>query len=73
MLRDDGSTLEIAYRVDAGIRKVSYVLRRTLDREARTIAWRRSGAISAGCAVAGASSHRSTPVRAARPTPRSST
>ena len=30
----EGATLEIAYRVDVTIREVSYVLRRTLDREA---------------------------------------
>ena len=34
------ATLEIAYRVDVVIREVSYVLRRVLDRRARTITWR---------------------------------
>jgi hypothetical protein len=39
----EGVTLDIAYRIDAVIREVSYVLRRTLDREARTILWREIG------------------------------
>jgi len=38
-----GATLDIAYRADAGIRMVSYVLRRVLDREARSITWREIG------------------------------
>jgi hypothetical protein len=35
--------LDVAYRVDAVVREVSYVLRRTLDRTARTVAWREIG------------------------------
>jgi hypothetical protein len=37
------TTLDVAYRVDAGLRDVRYVLRRTLDREACTITWRELG------------------------------
>jgi ribosome-associated toxin RatA of RatAB toxin-antitoxin module len=40
VLRTEESALEISYRVDAVVREVTYVLRRTLDRAARTIAWR---------------------------------
>jgi ribosome-associated toxin RatA of RatAB toxin-antitoxin module len=43
ILADGGTTLDIAYRVDAVVREVSYTLRRTLDREARTIVWRELG------------------------------
>jgi ribosome-associated toxin RatA of RatAB toxin-antitoxin module len=43
VLADEGTTLDVAYRVDAMIREVSYTLRRTLDREARTIQWRELG------------------------------
>ncbi|MGO8992190.1 MAG: SRPBCC family protein [Polyangiaceae bacterium] len=35
--------LDVAYRVDAVVREVSYVLRRTRDRAARTITWREIG------------------------------
>ena len=43
VVREEGATLDVLYRVDAVVREVSYVLRRTLDREARTIAWREIG------------------------------
>jgi carbon monoxide dehydrogenase subunit G len=43
VVADRGPILDVAYRVDALIREVSYVLRRTLDREARTISWREIG------------------------------
>jgi carbon monoxide dehydrogenase subunit G len=36
-------TLDIAYRVDAVVKELRYVLRRTRDRGARTIAWREIG------------------------------
>ncbi len=40
VMRDAGTSLDVEYRVNAVVRKVRYVLRRTLDREARTITWR---------------------------------
>jgi hypothetical protein len=43
VVKDEGLSLEVAYRVDALVRKVSYVLRRSLDREAGTITWREIG------------------------------
>ncbi len=39
----DATTLDVSYRVDIVVREVGYVLRRTLDREARTIIWREIG------------------------------
>jgi carbon monoxide dehydrogenase subunit G len=39
----EGAQLDVAYRFDAVLREVGYVLRRTLDREARTIIWREIG------------------------------
>jgi carbon monoxide dehydrogenase subunit G len=43
VIADQGAILDVAYRVNAMIREVSYVLRRTLDRETRTITWREIG------------------------------
>jgi len=43
VIADEGPILDVAYRVNAVIREVSYVLRRTLDREGRTITWRELG------------------------------
>ena len=43
VVREDGARIEVAYRIDAVVRTVSYVLSRTLDREQRTIAWREIG------------------------------
>jgi ribosome-associated toxin RatA of RatAB toxin-antitoxin module len=40
VIRDDGQSVEVEYRVDAVVRKVRYVLQRTLDPAARTIIWR---------------------------------
>jgi carbon monoxide dehydrogenase subunit G len=39
----EGATLDVAYRIDAVVRELGYVLRRTLDRGARTITWREIG------------------------------
>ena len=39
----EGNTLDVEYRVDAVIREFRYVLRRTLDRGARTITWHEIG------------------------------
>ena len=39
----EGDSLDIQYRVDAVVREVSYVLRRSRDREERTITWREIG------------------------------
>jgi hypothetical protein len=39
----EGDALDLDYRVDAVVREVRYVLRRTIDRAARTIAWREIG------------------------------
>jgi carbon monoxide dehydrogenase subunit G len=39
----EGVTLDVSYRVDLIVREVGYVLRRTLDRGARTIVWREIG------------------------------
>ncbi|RYG79221.1 hypothetical protein EON77_09465 [bacterium] len=35
-----GDSLELAYRINAVVKKFSYVVRRTVDRAARTITWR---------------------------------
>lgn len=43
VIKDEGELLEVAYRIDAVVRRVSYVLERRLDREARTILWREIG------------------------------
>jgi carbon monoxide dehydrogenase subunit G len=43
VVAEEGSKLEVAYRVDAVVREVNYVLRRTLDRDAGTITWREIG------------------------------
>ena len=40
VVRDAGDELDVAYRIDAVLKEVRYVLRRTVDRSARTIAWR---------------------------------
>lgn len=40
VLRDEGDELDVEYRIDAVLKEVRYVLRRTLDRATRTIAWR---------------------------------
>jgi len=39
----EGDSLDIQYRVDAVVREVGYVLRRSCDREERTITWREIG------------------------------
>jgi hypothetical protein len=43
VIKDGGETLEVAYRIDAVVRKVGYVLLRTRDQAARTITWREIG------------------------------
>jgi carbon monoxide dehydrogenase subunit G len=43
VIKEEAESLEVAYRVDAVIRKVSYVVRRTRDQAARTITWREIG------------------------------
>src|SRR5277367_6380518 len=43
VVRAEATTLEIAYRIDVVVREISYVLRRTIDRDARTISWRELG------------------------------
>lgn len=40
VLRDAGDELDIEYHVNAVVKEVRYILRRTLDRSSRTIAWR---------------------------------
>jgi carbon monoxide dehydrogenase subunit G len=42
-LRGDARTMVLAFRVDAVVREVRYVLERTLDRDAGTIVWREIG------------------------------
>jgi carbon monoxide dehydrogenase subunit G len=39
----EGDSLDVRYRADVVIREITYVLRRTRDREARTITWREIG------------------------------
>jgi ribosome-associated toxin RatA of RatAB toxin-antitoxin module len=43
VVREDGARIEVAYRIDAVVRRLGYVLARTLDRERRTISWREIG------------------------------
>jgi carbon monoxide dehydrogenase subunit G len=43
VVSDGGATLDVAYRIDAVVRTLGYVLRRTLDRDARAITWREIG------------------------------
>ncbi len=40
VLADHGTSLELSYRVDAVLKEVGYVLRRTRDDSTRTISWR---------------------------------
>lgn len=40
VLARDSTTMEVAFRVDAVIKTIRYVLHRTLDREARQVRWR---------------------------------
>jgi hypothetical protein len=43
VLRAEAARLEVEYRIDAVVRRVRYVLERTLDRGAGTITWREIG------------------------------
>lgn len=43
VIRDAGDELDVAYRIDAVLKEVRYVLRRALDRATRTISWREIG------------------------------
>jgi ribosome-associated toxin RatA of RatAB toxin-antitoxin module len=43
VLRDAGDVLDVEFRIDAVLAQLRYVLRRTLDRTTRTIAWREIG------------------------------
>jgi carbon monoxide dehydrogenase subunit G len=43
VVTQEGATMDLAFRVDAVVREVSYVLRRTLDPRAHTITWREIG------------------------------
>jgi carbon monoxide dehydrogenase subunit G len=42
-LRGDDTTMVLAFRVDAVVREVRYVLERTIDHDAGTITWREIG------------------------------
>jgi carbon monoxide dehydrogenase subunit G len=43
VVREDEATTDVAYRIDAVVRPIKYVLSRALDRKARTITWREIG------------------------------